>query len=1051
MDLTHRIPFPPVESYHGIFHNANMGAFYNDLMSKNVQRSSRAAKFFNENIQYLEDIELFAIFNLTRHNMLKNSVSLRKDCLQLLISLCKTVLITDCLPYIFILANDENKQIKIEAGAFFGITTKGVGGIKTFLPKMISSLGSMGALAFSQSDENDAEGIVSKSHIAGSVLLAANNILGVLVNELTHREIVELLQYLKTATSEFSILLNNELDSNQSLFYTQRLRCSLYKLYTQTSSIAKAPCIGFECLVKEKDNHCLKYVSPLFRKICPNLEWKVLLSNSYLLGNLYSDFLIHCNNDEIKQSLFMVEPDNVLKGILYLLQIGDSCVPIEVLLSNTSIWNSIPEDLLFSVIRSASSINASFVIKYPSLFKNLETIEFSSDSDFCDIVNAIVRLAVTDDIPYIITKFPQYIIEVLKLWTISPMTDWWCSDFVLVLKKLIHADILTVKLVVPSQEKCFFMDQVTSSIIDMIRNGNPISPNHWENANITTELCETIISNKTYIDEVVRARYQIYNSVYHHIMLSFVASESGKLVSSMISISQVIPTIIMNDFDFLSSLFESYPITPFPEDSILFYFQEYLDHSFPDLTLLAYLGMFDKSFVIPMIHCYFSTKQSSEVILLYEKALSLGLHNVCLMILLLSSQPLQFPFDIGFYPLIYNIRNDIEFKGIDNLDPKDEGFLKFIKGYGYPKEIYSDSYQHVLFIISQESGLNIDFIQIDRLYFPTYSSLDFYLILKSLLLYKPDFPVFETVFIHLLSSLEILPPLIPETCSLLTEIFILFRQFSIKDIFDLIEQILPLLFDKVGSKVLSCFEESLPFLIESLPSNEWKSLRDVLSKGQINTIFVFDTCLFREFEKFKGDCNNLGELFFKFPQSGSRWISSFPDSIDNLTKEYLVSEISKRLLSKIFNIVQDFRQDGLIIAIKDREILCKSSFSDEPFMLRIQFPKNFPLEPPFFEISSMGKEKITQNCIDEVKRESIRSSGITHSINTWFTRVSTIISQEDPCPICLSLLDHTGSLPKTKCSICHKACHLTCISIWVTHSLRKDCPWCRSKWKRYKN
>ena len=101
-----------------------------------------------------------------------------------------------------------------------------------------------------------------------------------------------------------------------------------------------------------------------------------------------------------------------------------------------------------------------------------------------------------------------------------------------------------------------------------------------------------------------------------------------------------------------------------------------------------------------------------------------------------------------------------------------------------------------------------------------------------------------------------------------------------------------------------------------------------------------------------------------------------------------------------------------------------------------------------YEIFSIGKETLTRECRDEVIRESNRSSGIVSAINTWKTRILSIFSNESPCPICFSLLDENGDLPKMRCLTCHRCCHSTCIKKWWTNSDHKICPWCRSTWKK---
>ena len=157
-------------------------------------------------------------------------------------------------------------------------------------------------------------------------------------------------------------------------------------------------------------------------------------------------------------------------------------------------------------------------------------------------------------------------------------------------------------------------------------------------------------------------------------------------------------------------------------------------------------------------------------------------------------------------------------------------------------------------------------------------------------------------------------------------------------------------------------------------------------------------------------------------------------TIDEGSTSMIKETIEKTLATKI---------EGVSITAEDKIIICESTSSDDDFTLKVIIPNEFPLLPPIFDVSPLGKEKLTQDTRDEVKREFLRRDGIINLISTWAARIDTVVTKVEACPICLSLLDQGRNLPKMKCSTCHKVMHGRCIEMWLKNSLKKTCPCCR--------
>ena len=105
------------------------------------------------------------------------------------------------------------------------MTTKKCGGLRKHKAIVISAIGSIGAISFSHPETTNPEEILSRSRMASCSILAATQILSIMKAEFAQKEVAELIQYIKKATSSLVQTLA-ELDktSNETLFFNQKLR-----------------------------------------------------------------------------------------------------------------------------------------------------------------------------------------------------------------------------------------------------------------------------------------------------------------------------------------------------------------------------------------------------------------------------------------------------------------------------------------------------------------------------------------------------------------------------------------------------------------------------------------------------------------------------------------------------------------------------------------------------------------------------------------------------------------------------------------------------------
>ena len=1050
MDLTHRLPYPEYDSFFGIFSDPSANEFYRDIISTNIKKISNALAKLTKMVPQFNEFEIFVSFIAARHSLFNNSPKIRRDALHLLIAISETFMGEHIIPYFLLLVHDETQLIKNEASASLAATTKRCGGLKKNKQIVISAIGSMGAKAFSDSKMNLPEDILGRSRVASCAVLSATQILSLLKQDLNQKEIFELLQFIKKATALLVQTLSElDVSSNETLFFNGRLRSCMYRLYQETYSIPRSPKPTIDDLLKETDEQCLKYVNPLMELLLKDkpTSWTELLDNESLLNTNYDEFLKHNSNEVINQSLSRkLTLENMKKCADYLLSKSYKLINTYPFSQNPAIWDSLPDDFLKIVIERTKPVQAKYVPKFKKFFTDINAIEFSEDSQDDEITDALISIAKPDDILRIQEKWPQCITRCIRKWKISPKTDWWSSIIEDKLKEFAEDDAGAIELCIPEDKKATYHSLIADIILERIEqknDGSTVTSDMWELTELTNSLISKIIELNPNITVEPDRKQKIYTIVYQTIQETRDESEAGELIGKFSLSSHTSLEQFPDSYEFLSHFFKVVAIDDVPESVELQFLYDYFRVSYPDFELHVYLKTFDDSRLDSNIQTFVRKLSKEKRQKLLNKAIQMEFLDSALILIITNQEnnELGIPYYRQLTPFLYSMGIDIPWKNNDltKIFINKESELNMDK--------INMKAKLLVWYASRYSVTQKQLNTIEEYYFPCTNSLYFHIFLTDI--YKANITA-EQSRDHLLNamqSLEFISQMDNATIEVLTKLFVRISELKSDDIIAFATSISSFLSTSHSSSILQCLRGAIHSYLDKIPKEEWVSLRDALSMGPVSGAVEFDN----EISSNRMSDNDL-YLFWTFPSAAAKYYHSIqnqPAHRDRL--RFLLQSQSQDMRKEVITKCLNTHIDGVeITSPEDNVIFAESISTDDPFTLRVVLPKEYPLLNPIFDVSSLGKEKITLDTRDEVKRECLRRDGIIAAISTWAARISAVVSKVEACPICLSLLDQHRSLPKMKCSTCHKVFHATCIEMWLKNSLKKNCPCCRARWKRLK-
>lgn len=1041
MDLSHRIPYPDPKKFYGIFREKSVNVLYSEIQTKNLNKISDGLTKILTFVPDFNEFELFVSLNAARNILLNFPIKVKKEVINFILSLSKIGLTEHFLPYLLIFSNDCDQQVKKDSGAALVSASKKCGGLKKNKQILVSGIGSLGMLCI-KDETSSVDIIINRSKLACSCVLSAVQILKLMMNDLQRKEIAELLQFLSTYTEKLQILLKDfdQIQSSDTLFFSPRLRGCLYSLYTLTHNIEKCPTPDLQSLIYERDHDCMSSLIPLVKLKLNNENYGIILENELLLDEFFELYIEFCTNKELSELFELnISNENIIKLFQHLdkRNLLDSA-NLTKLTSIPELWDKLPENLLKCVLSKCSEINSCYVLKYYNLFSNILDFQFSSDSKDEEISKVVNLLVSKDDLPSIIKHMPDKVLCCIKNWTKSPKTDWFCDEFMNNIELFLTIDPNITYLAIPDHRKEDFGVFVSDHLMKLYSSKQFVDCNLWNYVSVTDDLCMFILKNNVPINASKERLQDLYKELFERTYEQ--KPDSGAIIGKYVQSLSIHFNYILNDYDFLKSFFSVAQLSLVDENVAIKYIDDYLRIEIPDFFMLLLSKSFTFDLLQRSIFTYINDMKATKKYQLISTTMQCKLLNSTLIFIFsftdFDSSQLKIPDD--YLPYVALINEEY----IRNFDSE---YCKFIRNeYFDPKKI-SDEFK--LFISPHNDAFDCEHEILYKCFCDSPTILTFNLFLETLYRFStvgvPYFHYFLDV-LHFIDSIQ-------QNSHISAVIKKLILTVNTK------EEIISL-FDKASEltnkKILNviCYEY-MTHLVCVFKGENMLNLREALSKFSYSHLIEFDKCVSKLISK-----DNI-ELITKFPNAASIWFSGISNRATSATDPSetrldvgsCLSELTSELVKDLLGTLDDFKTENLHYKITGNIIHCEIRNFDDIFRMQITIPDNYPLMPVNFYVSEIGKDKLTLDTTDDVKKAFIRTNNLRSSIEAWKESIESIINNEASCPICLCLLDSSGNLPKLRCSICHQSCHSSCMNTYNKKSfVRRKCPWCRADWKRQK-
>lgn len=1040
MDLSHRLPFPDLETFHNYFSIPNSAFLYKSCLLNNNKRVSAALEKLSSLIPRFNESECYATLVLARYTMQNSSHLVRLDSLHILFDLSQTSLCIHTIPYILLLTHDDHAQIKAEASERLQQLLKDVGGLKQCMDQLISAIGAMGSHAFNNINSEDFDQMISHSRLASCATLSSIQILKSLTKFINRKNSSELLQYLKVAINGIRIVLNDP-NSALSLFYNERLRCCLYRLQQETEKLKISVKLGFDDFLKETNPQCIKLISILMTT-AENIEWNRIVSNPLLLNNFVDDFIANTTIEDCSKSLHLLNEENTLKMVDYLIsQDHINMIDFKYLSTIPQIWENLPQGVLMKTIQITDVVDAKYVIQFSSFFDSVEQISLSSD--YSDVSEAFLLIGKPKEIETFVQKFPHSIISTIKKWTKSPKTDWYVPS--LDLRSLTIDDSDVISEIIPEDQKSNFESIVKSILIDKIEKGEDISESLWRHIDFDDQLCKLIVEKKIEIktDEITKQKH--YQKVFEIIESSANDADAGVIIgkiSKSVKVHSAFPKT--RSLEFMENFFNEVELNDAPIDVEIEFLQRYLARSFPNFEITLLMGTFSIDRLSHSVSLFLSKITDDKRQSLVHTSIESTLYNVALFLIATTSNTLDIPYIEYFAPFLLKL--SIYNSWISEFSSRNS-FVNFLNNPEDSSLLVDKDHPYFLFASALSHLYDSQLIYaICRDKIDHANSLYFFLILKSLTNVEMVPDKYPEMLLSILSAIPSLPNLNSIILNQLELFFSFSSQLSNQELFDLLSKSSVLL----SSSILQCLKTAAPLYLDKIDYHEWVSLRNALARGPVSSLSVLDETIATKFDLKQSD--QFAFLIENFPHAAAKFYAL--TGYDHRTQEIVMRLFSVKLIPSLMkSIIDSVRSNGISINSNEQEgkIDFEISKDDDSFHLSIRIPNDYPLELPVISIGSIGKDSVTRETRDEVIREALRPNGIVCAILTWKAHIMSIMESINPCPICFSLLDQQGELPKAKCPTCHQCCHASCMKEWTANSAKKICPWCRAVWKQVRH
>jgi hypothetical protein len=232
----------------------------------------------------------------------------------------------------------------------------------------------MGHIAFRNASSVNVDDLLGNSRLAESVVLAGTQILSQMGKDLDMRSSAELVQYIKVALTGLRQSFDVTDSNAECVFFTQRVRCCLYRLQWETSKIKGCPVVTFTDMVRETDPRCIKYLIPFIREMPPDsIDWSLLLPNKELLNEFFDFLLQNVGVEQIIEAVHSgyVHHVNLIKALIFLNErSATSNINYAAISQIPGIWDKLPIEILESAASQNGGFEAKFLLKCPQLYRS---------------------------------------------------------------------------------------------------------------------------------------------------------------------------------------------------------------------------------------------------------------------------------------------------------------------------------------------------------------------------------------------------------------------------------------------------------------------------------------------------------------------------------------------------------------------------------------------------------------------------------------------------------------------------------------------------------
>ena len=1019
-------------------HHPDARAAYKDARLKNPGRVATAVGVMTRCVPQLGPEELDAALVMAMETMQSGSTKVRLETISLLKALSHTQEAERVVPFMMLLNHDDDQQVKAAAVPVFVDVSKRVGGLKKCSARLVSIIGYMGTVAFSYSSTSDVDDILRMSRLACSVVLSAAQILSKI--ELTPQQRDSLVRYLGDAHEAMRNSLRNSQENVATLFFGQRLRCCMYLLQKETMKIPECSALRLADLLNERDEQCIKFVIPLIESM-EDVDWRVMVENAGLLNHFIDRF---CECGDEKCFCRAIEEngltDENFVRVLRLLE-PDSPGVGGAVAKRPEIWKKIPVEFVAQAAQLHVPTDAKYILQFPTLFSSIDVISPKSTKE--DIAKVVAVIGNSGDIPSVIQEFPTAVVGAMKCWNKTPMTDWFCDALKKELPCFLDQDPNTIMAAVPEEEKEEIGKLIDTMIIQKIKSGSSINPGLWMHCAFGSDLSSLLISSHFDVQGPKKTKNYVYRKLYTVIESTKDGASAGALIGRISSSSQIELTDFPKSYDFLENFFNEIEIKNVPEPVAVSFLDEYLTKKFPNFEVTLYESVFETDKMSPAVKQFLATITQKKRESVLRESLNSEHFRVALLLTVTTDATLDIPPDARFAPYLCKLDRYQQWMEYSDFGDNQD-FVKFLldKERGL---MLQASDPLALFVTAESKKLGNRYIcEVIEKGLETPSTINLYLIVLSFLRLERDFSLFPTLFMAILSQISSLEHINELIVSKLTLIFKETAEMPA----DELTQFLAKASLTLKGDVVKCLQETMPLYISKFSEDELITLRIALSKGPVTSLSVFDSALAESAGFFDPHKNNFNALIVKVPNATVKWFSANPsDRVRNL----VMREVTGKAVPEIIQTTMKSIPPEVTAKCGSDWIECEREDGDDLFKLRVSFPDDYPLRPVLFDVSSVGKDRITRECKDEVYRESLRPSGTACAISTWSARITALVENTKPCPICLSLLDEHSELPRARCFTCHQFCHHSCVKTWLGNSTtRNACPLCREPFKRPK-